>query len=412
MRMIVWLERGTTVRDLSRLSALGLTSAALLAAVACTPAPAAPSTQPYQIGVVAPISGGLAFVGKVQLDALTALVNSVNNEGGIGGRKIELQAEDAQDAPASVTAFRKLDQQGVLAIYGPPISGSLEAVTQLANQLKISVITPGNTDGTLVPPQQFIFQTDAGATSDAESMVMFASSLAGGKPIKIATAQADTAAGAKWVQNVKELWGPKYSINVTSNTTLPLTAADLTPQAQSIMAGDPDMFLTEASDAGATTLIPALRQRGFTGPIILYSSTGSEPTLAKLNDPKVYAEKDIAYPGSDETAKPGVARFNSIITAAGHMDEAKNNPLYGRGYVGGLALVEAFKTCAASCTRDSLNAALNNLNVDTQGLTSAAIKLTADNHQAVGQANFWVYKDGKLQLADQKAYPSSIYDKP
>jgi branched-chain amino acid transport system substrate-binding protein len=300
----------------------------------------------------------------------------------------------------------------VLAIYGPPISGSLEAVTQLANQLKISVITPGNTDGTLVPPQQLIFQTDAGATSDAESMVMFASSLAGGKPIKIATAQADTAAGAKWVQNVKELWGPKYSITVTSNTTLPLTAADLTPQAQSIMAGDPDMFLTEASDAGATTLIPALRQRGFTGPIILYSSTGSEPTLAKLNDPKVYAEKDIAYPGSDETAKPGVARFNSIITAAGHMDEAKNNPLYGRGYVGGLALVEAFKTCAASCTRDSLNAALNNLNVDTQGLTSAAIKLTADNHQAIGQANFWVYKDGKLQLADQKAYPSSIYDKP
>jgi branched-chain amino acid transport system substrate-binding protein len=172
------------------------------------------------------------------------------------------------------------------------------------------------------------------------------------------------------------------------------------------------MFLTEASDAGATTLIPALRQRGFKGPIILYSSTGSEPTLAKLNDPSVYAEKDIAYPGSDETGKPGVARFNSIVTAAGHMDEAKNNPLYGRGYVGGMALVEALKSCAASCTRESLNAALNNLNVDTQGLTPAPIKLTPDNHQAVGQAQFWVYKDGKLQLADQKSYPSSIYDKP
>src|ERR1041385_520008 len=161
-------ERGTSVRHLFRFSALGLTGVALFVATACSPSPAAQSSQPYQIGVVAPLSGSLAFVGKVQLDALTALVNSVNNDGGISGRKIELQAEDAQDAPASVTAFRQLDQQGVLAIYGPPISGSLEAVTQLANELKISVMTPGNTDGTLVPPQQYIFQTDAGATSDAE----------------------------------------------------------------------------------------------------------------------------------------------------------------------------------------------------------------------------------------------------
>jgi len=390
----------------------GLSGAALLVASACTPAPAAPSTEPYKIGVVATLSGSLAFVGKVQLDALTALVDSVNKDGGISGRKIELAAEDAQDAPASVTAFRKLDQEGVLAIYGPPISGSLEAVTSLANQLKISVITPGNTDGTLVPPQQYIFQTDAGATSDAEPMVTFANSLGNGKPIKVATAQADTAAGAKWVQNVKELWGPKYNITVTSNTTLPLTAADLAPQAQSILSGDPDMFLTEASDAGATTLIPALRQRGFSGPIILYSSTGSEPTLQKLNDPNVYAEKDIAYPGSDETGKPGVARFNAIVNGAGHMDEARNNPLYGRGYVGGLALVEALKKCGTACNRDSLNAALNDLNVDTQGLTPAPIKLTRENHQAIGAALFWVYKEGKLQLADQKSYPSSIYDKP
>src|SRR5437764_14822716 len=188
------VERGTTVAHLSRFRALGPAGVALLAAAACAPAPAATSTQPYQIGVVAPLSGSLAFVGKVQLDALTALVNSVNNAGGISGRKIELQAEDAQDAPSSVTAFRKLDQQGVLAIYGPPISGSLEAGTQLASQLKISGITPGKTDGTLVPPQPFILQTDAGANSHSVPMVTFARSPARPQPTQDATPHAAPAA--------------------------------------------------------------------------------------------------------------------------------------------------------------------------------------------------------------------------
>src|SRR5579864_6642302 len=70
-------------------------SAALLAQAAA-PGLAA---EPYDITVVAPLTGGASFVGLGQKDTLDALAAYVNKTGGIQGRDLHFTFRDDQSTP-------------------------------------------------------------------------------------------------------------------------------------------------------------------------------------------------------------------------------------------------------------------------------------------------------------------------
>ena len=71
---------------------------AVLAALLALTAPAG-AADPYEINVILPLTGNIAFVGQTELQSLKALEAYINRTGGINGRPISFVVADDQNDP-------------------------------------------------------------------------------------------------------------------------------------------------------------------------------------------------------------------------------------------------------------------------------------------------------------------------
>jgi branched-chain amino acid transport system substrate-binding protein len=77
------------------------------------------SSGSFKVGVLAPMSGSVASDGEDMKNASEMAIASVNADGGIDGRKVELNvADDACEAQQGVQAAEKLAQDKVVAVVG------------------------------------------------------------------------------------------------------------------------------------------------------------------------------------------------------------------------------------------------------------------------------------------------------
>src|SRR5262249_9388610 len=117
--------------------------AALAAALALT-TPAL-AQNPVRIGVLTPLSPpGDAGAGQFIVRGAQMAAEEINSKGGVlGGRKIELVIEDDSGTPEKgVAGLRKLvSQDQVVAVIGQFHSSVMDAVQDLAEQLKVPVFS-------------------------------------------------------------------------------------------------------------------------------------------------------------------------------------------------------------------------------------------------------------------------------
>lgn len=101
-----------------------------------------------KIGGIAPLTGKAATYGQSAKNGALLVEKSVNENGGIKGKKIKFMFEDDQaDQNAAINSFNKLvDQEKVNAIFGPITSGATLAVAAKATQAKIPLLTPTATE--------------------------------------------------------------------------------------------------------------------------------------------------------------------------------------------------------------------------------------------------------------------------
>jgi branched-chain amino acid transport system substrate-binding protein len=91
-----------------------------------------------KIGVLASLSGVLAIVGERISQGVTLAVDEINADGGILGRKVEAIIRDDETNPDSAVRLtrRLVQQESVLAIFGPNHGGAAIAVGNEARKMK------------------------------------------------------------------------------------------------------------------------------------------------------------------------------------------------------------------------------------------------------------------------------------
>ena len=114
----------------------------------------------YTIGAVFPLSGGVAFYGTESRDGGLLAVEEINAAGGLLGKKIVLLSEDDEgNAEKTVNAFTKLTtRDNVSIIFGSSTSGPTQAITTLAQQKKVVLISPSATNIDVTKAGDFIFR--------------------------------------------------------------------------------------------------------------------------------------------------------------------------------------------------------------------------------------------------------------
>lgn len=140
-----------------------------------------------KVGVIAELTGSIPAVGASCKNAALLAVKEINDAGGIelGGKKykIDLSIEDSASKPdqSAAVAQKLITQQKVVAIVGPNSSGNAIPASEIAETMKVPLITPWSTepkttiDQKTGKPKQYVFRACFTDVFEGQAMGKFAS---------------------------------------------------------------------------------------------------------------------------------------------------------------------------------------------------------------------------------------------
>lgn len=124
-------------------------------------APLAQAQEPIRIGSFLAVTGPASFLGDPELKTLEMMVEKVNAEGGVLGRKLQLVSYDsAGDAEKARTfAKRLIEQDKVDVIVGGSTTGETMAAVPLAEQGGVPFISLAGAVVIVEPVKKWVFKT-------------------------------------------------------------------------------------------------------------------------------------------------------------------------------------------------------------------------------------------------------------
>lgn len=291
---------------MKRFAALLLAVAMLMAMTACkkeekTPDPtqaanptqAADPTQatenldPIKVGCIQDLSGSASLLGQPNNWGAEYAVRKINENGGINGRMIELYSRDCQnDAEVGVTCYRELvDEIGVSAIIGPPLSNPASAWVELATEDEIPIVGHFmdeicTTDPDTGETYPYMFLAEPSCAVQSYIVGEYGMNKLGVKSVATLYNTSNAFAVAHevpFVNYIKDNGG-----QVLTEEVFGWSDTDYTAQAQKIASLNPDAVFLCDYTAQVTVAYDNLRDAGYTG-IILGANTLCTPfdTLVK-----------------------------------------------------------------------------------------------------------------------------------
>ncbi len=119
------------------------------------------AAEPIVFGAVVSATGPAAFLGEPQKNTFLLLEEEINAAGGLDGRPITIVVyDDESDVNKCVLAVRRLlDQDKVVAIFGPSLSGNTLAVTKVAAAARVPLISMAAAEKIVRPVDPWVFNT-------------------------------------------------------------------------------------------------------------------------------------------------------------------------------------------------------------------------------------------------------------
>ena len=265
------------------------------------------------LGAVLPLTGSAAQWGVPARDAALLAVDEVNAQGGIGGKKLQLDVEDDQCQPASgVSAFQKLlASSHPIAIIGAVCSGVTMAIAPIAERDKVVLISPASTTPLLTNAGDYIFRD---IPSDAFRGKVFADFVYSSGHRKISVLYINNEGGVGGQQAFSERF-KKLGGNVISVDAYPTDTHDLRAQLTKIKNQQSDGVLIVSYPADTPLLLRQAYELGVHKPLFFQTEALDDPAvLAKASN----AAEGATYilpakpegPASQEFTRKYKAKFN------------------------------------------------------------------------------------------------------
>lgn len=220
----------------------------------------AQAQQALKIGVVASLTGGAAYIGEDIRNTAELLRDAVNASGGINGRKIETVVyDDASDPTKAVTAIRRLhDQDNVLVVLGPAISGNALATIPQTEAAKVPQIMLGASAKISNPVKHYVFQA---CNTDIQSVALALDFLKKRGITEVAMFADSTGYGVSGKEELERQAGPKGFKIVASETFAP-NDTDMTAQLTRIKASGAKAFIVWNATTASALVAKNAKQIG------------------------------------------------------------------------------------------------------------------------------------------------------
>lgn len=272
-----------------------------VAALAASPALAADDT--YDMNVIIPLTGGGAFLGKAENQALGVAAQVINKDGGIHGKKLNLDVHDDQSSPQ--VAVQLMNQ--VIAAHPAVILGS--TISQICNAQAPVVKAAGPVMWCFSPSvrtepggYEFTSQIDS---HDQQRALMTYFHDKGWKRIALITTT--DASGQDAEKSITDLVKDPAFKDMTLVADEHFAPGDVTASAQieRMRGGNPDAIVSWATAAAGGTVFRGLKQAGMDLPT---AASGSNMTVSQMKDYAAFLPSKV-YFGVGEWAANGDPRL-------------------------------------------------------------------------------------------------------
>ncbi len=227
---------------LSRGTAIALASAAAVALSAAS----GHAQETFKMGGITSITGGGASVGKSSTEAWKLAVDTINANGGILGKQVELVLADTQTDPThGVSEARRLiENEGVEAMVGPVTSQETIPIVAVTTEANISEFTTA-ASSTLTPDVgPYHFSTSVTAANQMIPNIDFALDKLGAK--KLAIISDNGGMSKAGVSDITKYLADR-GIEPVAVQEFPFHTEDMTPQLFSLRSAGADAVLFLAS---------------------------------------------------------------------------------------------------------------------------------------------------------------------
>lgn len=238
------------------LALLALTAFALFAHAA----------EPIRIGSVVSATGSASIIGDPQMKTLQMYVDSINRQGGVLGRQLELVAyDDASDVnKANSFTKRLLNSDRVDVIIGGSMSGAAMSMIPLVEQAEVPFITMAGAISIIEPVKKWVFKTSL--TDRVVAEMVFRDMRRRGIT-KIALFSENSGYGQSGKAQ-SELVASKYGVQIVAREVYGATDVDTTPQLTRIKQDvDVQAIFVFGAGQGPAVVTRNYRQLGMNKPL-------------------------------------------------------------------------------------------------------------------------------------------------
>ena len=252
------------------LAAQSLRRTALVLAGALIAAGSATAQEPIRVGAFLSVTGPAAFLGDPEQKTLEMVVERINAEGGVLGRKLQLFSyDDSGDAEKARTfAKRLLEQDRVDLIVGGSTTGTTMAVVPLVEAAQTPFISLAGAVVIIEPTKKWVFKTPHTDRMACEKIFV---DLQARKLSRVALISGGGGFDKSMRAECLKV-APKYSIEVVADETYGAADTDMTAQLTKIRGSNAQAVLNAGFGQGPAIVTRNYRQVGLALP--LYQSHG------------------------------------------------------------------------------------------------------------------------------------------
>jgi branched-chain amino acid transport system substrate-binding protein len=235
-----------------------------------------------KIGHVAPLTGGIAHLGKDNENGARLAIEEINARGlTIDGQKITLQLDaqdDANDPRTATQVAQRLVDDDVVAVIGHLTSGASIPASKIYSDAGIVQISPSATNPAYT--QQGFKTTYRVVGTDAQLGPALAKYAATGLKIKTIAIVDDSTAYGQGLANVFEQTAKSLGLNVVSHDATNDKAVDFRAILTKIKGESPDAIMYGGSDDTGGPFAKQAKQLGIRGKVL----SGDGMCSDKLSD--------------------------------------------------------------------------------------------------------------------------------
>ncbi len=235
-----------------------------------------------KVGLIGPVTGNNASFGNAMVEGARLTVEQINAAGGILGKQVELiEADDRGDPTECMNAFNNMVAEGVKYIIGSATSGATAAITSMANEEEIVLISPSATADDITTEDDYVFRA---CFKDSLQGDIAAAWVEQQGITKVGTIEcsADTYSSGL-VKSFTAACQARGIEVVAAESTATMDAQDFTNQFTSMVnAGAELVYAIYYYDAVGAFLVPQARAAGFDG--VIMGADGFDGTLDYVSE--------------------------------------------------------------------------------------------------------------------------------